>query len=389
MVKEQKILLELENALAPLLANQGFAINLVCNHHGKEVFSWQSKPHLFNSYFDLASLTKNIFTTTAIMVLMERKKLKMDTKVHSILPWWPQRNTKVVDLLGHRSSLLWWHPFFQEISLFQSALEKRSLLQKELRVLGQKIKKESMLSVYSDCGFLLLGLVIEELFNKSLPWVLIELQNIGVLPQGLHFNLMTKRKNPLSFYIPTIAANEDPCLQLKLLKKQPQLFCVEKKPSKHRLDGAEFCLRGIVHDENAFALGGAAGHAGLFGSIHNVQEFLLFLRAVYLGQNRGAAEFLSQSLVKRFFKRAVPPSAGDWAHGWMLPSPGGASSSGHFFSPQSVGHTGFTGTSMWWDLKKDFQVVILSNRVYLGRRKTEFAKLRPQLHDILVQGLGV
>jgi CubicO group peptidase (beta-lactamase class C family) len=124
-------------------------------------------------------------------------------------------------------------------------------------------------------------------------------------------------------------------------------------------------------------------HAGLFGSIDDLACYGLQLRA----QLRGlAGARVSQATAQLFAQRAIAREVGDWALGFMMPSPQGASC-GRYFSPESIGHTGFTGTSIWYDPTRDLLVTILSNRVFSGRENKGFLTLRPQMHDWVVESL--
>jgi CubicO group peptidase (beta-lactamase class C family) len=141
-------------------------------------------------------------------------------------------------------------------------------------------------------------------------------------------------------------------------------------------------LQGEVHDENAWALGGVASHSGLFGDVQSVSNWALYLREAVLNGTRQ----LSPSVARLFSKRSLPKEKGDWAVGFMMPSAEG-SSAGHRFSKSSIGHTGFTGTSFWWDPKADILVVLLSNRVYPTRENASFVKLRAVIHDMIYEEL--
>jgi CubicO group peptidase (beta-lactamase class C family) len=142
-------------------------------------------------------------------------------------------------------------------------------------------------------------------------------------------------------------------------------------------------LQGEVNDQNTYALGGVSSHAGLFGSVDDVSWFGLFIRSHLLKQ---AHTFFKNKTIETFTKRAIPESQGDWALGFMLPTPGLASS-GIFFSRESIGHTGFTGTSIWYDPRQDLLVTILSNRVAFGVDHQGFKEFRPKIHDWIVEGL--
>ena len=140
-------------------------------------------------------------------------------------------------------------------------------------------------------------------------------------------------------------------------------------------------LCGEVHDENAFALGGTAGHAGLFGSARAV----LAVGHAWLQGRRCERGLLEPSLVRQFTTRQQTVSNSSWALGWDTPS--SPSSSGTLLSPESFGHLGYTGTSLWIDPVKDLQVVLLSNRVHPTRRNERIRAFRPLIHDLVCREL--
>jgi len=141
-------------------------------------------------------------------------------------------------------------------------------------------------------------------------------------------------------------------------------------------------LQGEVHDENAFALGGIAPHAGLFGRIEDVSQWALEIRKALNGQST----MCEKKWLQKFVRRQIPAKQGDWGWLYMKPTRGQASC-GRYFSSSSFGHTGFTGTSLWFDPKKDLIVVVLSNRVHPTRQNRAFVTLRPMIHDWVVQAL--
>jgi serine-type D-Ala-D-Ala carboxypeptidase len=137
---------------------------------------------------------------------------------------------------------------------------------------------------------------------------------------------------------------------------------------------------GEVHDPNASAMGGVAGHAGLFSTADDVMRFgQLFLDAWH-GRNPS----LPAERVREFSKRQNLPADSDWALGWDTPT-AGASSSGKYFSANSVGHLGFTGTSIWIDLERELIVVMLTNRIHQVAKRSRF-ELRPKVHDAIFEG---
>ena len=301
--------------------------------------------------YDLASLTKIIFTQQAMMQAFDLGQWNLRTRVAEILEDFPDQRVEIRELLTHSSGIEWWKPFYLAIDPALPWREKRVWLYEQLK---QAEFKRTGKSVYSDLGFMLLGFILERLGNTSLLelWATIK---SGVYPQtALEFHVDNKTSIGLDQFAPT----ED---------------CVWRKE----------LLCGQVHDENAFALGGISSHAGLFGGMEDMAAFGLNLRA----QLRGDANlYVRQETARLFAARAVPPETGDWALGYMLPSPEGASCGRHF-SAASIGHTGFTGTSVWYDPQRDLLVLILSNRVRYGRDSKAFLQLRPKIHDWIVESL--
>ncbi len=302
-------------------------------------------------YYDLASVTKIIFSVQAMTVAFEEKKWDLDTKLSSVLPWFPSKKTRVQDLLTHSSGLPWWVPFYKDIKTDASVPERWKQLQS--MIIGQEIEIKEV-STYSDVGILTLAFVLEALYQKSLPEIWNETKEKFYSGTTLNFhtnNVAAYRKN---LYAPT-----------------------EECPWRLRV------LQGEVHDENAFALGGISSHAGLFGSIDDMGWFLLHLRSQIQGVARS---IIRQKTAMLFSQRARPVGKGDWALGYMMPTPGSASC-GVYFSLNSIGHTGFTGTSAWYDPKMDLAVAVLSNRVAYGRENKAFGPLRSDIHNWLVEGL--
>ena len=138
-------------------------------------------------------------------------------------------------------------------------------------------------------------------------------------------------------------------------------------------------IQGEVHDENAFALGGYSGHAGLFSTAEEVYLIADVLREHYYGKRR---DYFLPGVVRDFFKKQEIVKGCTWALGWDTPSPEN-SSAGSYISPGSVGHLGFSGTSLWMDLERDIIVVFLSNRIHPSRSNLKIRAFRPVLHNLI------
>lgn len=301
------------------------------------------------AYYDLASLTKIIFTQQAMMYAFELGKWNFETKVSDLLAWFPHKETKLTELLTHSSGLVWWMPFYQELNQSLPRDQRRE----QLRGILQNLKLEKQDSaVYSDVGFIVLSYVLEKLFDKEILEVWTDIKNKFYLGTTLEFHPDNKTSTKLSLYAPT-----------------------EECPVRRRL------IQGEVHDLNCWSMGGVSTHAGLFGSIDDAGWYSLHLRSQLMGIARYS---IRQKTAQLFARRALPEGKGDWAMGYMMPTPGSASC-GSYFSLDSIGHTGFTGTSIWYDPKMDMSIIVLSNRVLYGADNKAFSKLRPEIHNWIVE----
>jgi CubicO group peptidase (beta-lactamase class C family) len=212
-------------------------------------------------------------------------------------------------------------------------------------------------SLYSDLGFMLLGLVVEQTSGQSLNDFFTD-HIVGRLGRPrIQFVLREGLRTFLD------SAND----------RKGGVAPTEIDPWRGHL------LCGEVHDQNAGALGGEAGHAGLFGSV----DAVLALTGEWLQAYHGRAAILDRSLVREFTRRQEGTGASTWALGWDTPSM--PSSAGHHFSPQSFGHLGYTGTSIWIDPVQHLEVVLLSNRVHPSSRNEAIRDFRPVIHDLVYQ----
>ena len=301
-------------------------------------------------YYDLASLTKVIFTQQAIMEAFDKGLWNFETQVRDLLPdFKPQILIK--DLLTHTSGLEWWRPFYQSVPLELSWPEKRRWLYQEI---NNSVVKKNGQAVYSDLGFMLLGFVLEKIHQQDLLSIWQSVKERYYPSTSFDFHVNNKTDKPQDLFAPT-----------------------EDCPWRQRI------MRAEVHDENTWSLGGVSTHAGLFGSIEDVSAFGLNVRS----QLQGIARYsIRQKTAQLFATRAIPAESGDWALGYMMPSVEGASCGPHF-SVLSIGHTGFTGTSFWYDPRHDLLVLVLSNRVHYGRENRAFVGLRPQIHSWIYESL--
>jgi CubicO group peptidase (beta-lactamase class C family) len=315
----------------------------------------ESPPATLDTVFDLASLTKPLATALALMLLTDRGLLSLTTTLGEVLtvPWLPpdKRPLSLKSLLAHRAGLPAWRPFYRQVLAAPEA-ERPAFLARLAAAEPLKYEPETA-TLYSDLGFMLLQTVVEEVGVRNLDsfcrqelYQPLGLKNLGFTP-----------KNQPGWEKLTFAATEE-----GLIPDRP--------------------LTGEVHDENAWAAGGVAGHAGLFGTGPEVFALAAWLYRAYHGQGEGLG--ISPALVRQFLTPVVPEGR---TPGFDVPTPG-QSSAGRWFYPQSVGHTGFTGTSFWIDLDQGQMVVLLTNRVHLGRDHDLIKVFRPRFHEAVSEALG-
>lgn len=317
--------------------------------------------------YDLASLTKVLATTTALALLMQRGLVKLDDRIGDILNELRDSATggaTVRQLLTHSSGLPGWRPYYERIAATE-AVQPGFLGSPAAReaLLGYITKEELVYergsrSLYSDLGFMILGFAVERLSGESLDQFC----------SGQMYGPLGAR--PLAY------ARQG---SMSALSIHHSAGCTvaptEEDPWRRRI------LCGEVHDENAYALGGVAGHAGLFGSARAV----LAVSQAWMDGRRKNFGLLAPDIVGMFTtnRQGVPNSS--WALGWDTPSV--RSSSGTRFSPESFGHLGYTGTSLWIDPVKELEVVLLSNRVHPTRRNEQIRIFRPYIHDVVCREL--
>ncbi len=312
---------------------------------GQLTFDDSAEPAGSTTVFDLASLTKVLSTATLAARLVEQRTLVLDEPIAERFPAWDGIDRAIVtvrDLLEHSSGLPSHRRYFETLAgraAYESAICAEPLAY-----------TPRLQSVYSDPGFILLGFLLEDVGGASLDRQFQEWRAWAVPGADIAFR-------PPSAWRTRTAPTED-------------------APWRGGL------LIGEVHDENAAALGGVAGHAGLFGTAAAVGACARWwMRAI-----DGAVPELSDRTARTFARRSSIPGSSR-ALGWdtMLPT----SSCGTRLSPESIGHTGFTGTSLWIDPARDLYVVLLTNRVHPTRAHEGIQEVRRAFHDAVVVDLSV
>ena len=306
-----------------------------------------------SAVFDLASLTKTIATTSALMLLVQEKEIGLDDKASRFVPSLERHGKSEITirhLLTHSAGFPAWRPYYREIckrrDFTPGSIIKRAVYEMVHREpLVSPVGKESR---YSDLGFILLGEIIENVSEKSLDKVCRE-------------KIFKRLGMDNTFFIP---------LDEKKHQKNRLFAATEDCPWRKRV------ITGEVHDDNAYVMGGVSGHAGLFSTGEDVSLFAKELLDIL----RGEKGFVSQKILREFVTRQNLVKNSTWALGWDTPSRI-LSTSGKYFSEESIGHTGFTGVSLWIDLKREIVVVLLSNRVHPSRENEVFNRFRPYIHD--------
>lgn len=321
---------------------------------GKLSYDKDSPVTKVDTRYDLASLTKVVVTTTLVEKLVEgdfASPLSLDAPIELYLPEWttgPQpewrHRVTVRNLMTHTSGL----PPFKEY--WRDSKGKEDTLG---RIFVEPLEYEPGTKVvYSDLGIILMAEIIQRLTGKPLD----QLANAYLFdPVGMKNSMY----NPPKKLWPEIAPTEI----------DNQL--------RHRL------VQGEVHDENAYSIGGVSGHAGVFSTSPDLAAFcqMLLNGGVYAHHR-----VLKRATIGEF---TVPQALAKNTRtlGWVVPTEG--SSSGHYFSAHSYGHTGFTGTTIWIDPDRQLFVVLLTNRVNPTRENMKIAAVRPAVHDAFMKALGL
>lgn len=335
-----------ERAIESELARGGFpgaalAIGRLDNvvlEQGFGRLSWsRHEPRVDPEYtvYDLASLTKVVAATTAVMLLVEDGKLSLDDRVSRFLPEYSVGSKRIVTirhLLTHTSGL----PAGATVTAATPAAALARALDVPLRWSpGQRVE-------YSDIGFIVLWAAAEVAAEEPL------------------FRLIDRRVfGPLGMHSTTFIPGEG---------------CQRCAPTLRRRDGTE--IRGRVHDPSAMRLGGVTGNAGLFSTVHDMARFAAMLAS---GGTLEGVRVLEEETIHAFTRRVS--RAGTRALGWDTPSLDGTGSAGLQISTRAFGHTGFTGTSMWIDPDRGTWVVLLSNRTYEPRTANRIQAVRRSVHD--------
>ncbi len=314
--------------------------------YGRYTYEKSSPEMKIETMFDLASVSKVVGTTSAAMVLYDEGKLDLDKYVKDYLPEFNNNekgNVTIKNLLLHNSGLPAWVPFYKTLKTREEVINAIMTMK-----LDNPPGKEY---VYSCLGMITLQQVMERITGKGLDEFLQE-KVFG--PLQMKSTMYRPAKEIWSRCAPT---ENDDYFRMKV-------------------------VQGQVHDEAAYMLGGVSGNAGLFS---NVDDLSVFLQMILQKGKYGSKQIIEPSTVEMWTTKQTEQSTRGL--GWDTKSAEG-SSAGSLFSMNSIGHTGFTGTSVWADKDRGLFVVLLTNRVYPTRANTKLYKFRSKIHDAVVQAIG-
>ena len=305
--------------------------------------------------YDLASVTKVVATTAMAMLLYQRGLLHLDTPLGDILPAFVAgrsqndyaRQVKLRHLLAHSSGLPGYVEFFRTITTPSDLLNACLELPLEAEP-GTRAE-------YSDPGFILLGQALEVCVGEPLS-------------QWLQREVFQPLAMSSTWFCPA------PALRTLIPPTE------EDSTFRHRR------IQGEVQDENASVLGGVAGHAGLFSNVADLLRFSAeMLNSTRKTLPSAKIANLFEAGTVEYFARRQQPEGSSRALGWDTPSQ--KSSSGQYFSPQSIGHLGYSGCSLWIDLEAGVAIVLLTNRTWPDLQCQLIREVRPAFHDAVREAL--
>lgn len=312
-------------------------------------------PHVnLHSVFDLASVSKVIGTMSAVAYLIEKRVLSWDSQVQSMLSEYPDPDAKLIHLVSHTAGWVWWKPFWEEVRTQYAGqvIESIPVSQRQKDYFNRIVKlkpehKAGAQCTYSDISMMWVQFLIERLTGQPLDQLLERTVWPWLGMESAYYQRIDRPSISDDAVIPT-----------------------EECPWRGRR------LQGVVHDDNCYVMGGYGGHAGVFSE---VSAPLWFGRQILSG-------FFSHDVNQGFFRRVSNPSGCTRTAGWDTPS-GDQPAIGRYFSDASIGHLGYTGTSLWLDPMKGVVVTLLTNRVYFGRTNEKIKIFRSLIHNELALDL--
>ena len=338
-----------EGAFPGAVLAVGYKGELALRAFGRQTYEAKWPAVTPETIYDAASVTKPVVTATLVAMQMAAGRIQLDASIDRYLPEWSagpnpewRKRVTVRNLLTHTSGLPAYIKYFLEVK-GKSEILKRIFAEPLVAEPGTQ-------TTYSDLGIILMGEILERVTGRPLDQLARERI---FMPLGMKDSMY----NPPKSLMARIAPTENDTVFRKRL------------------------AQGEVHDENAWAMGGVAPHAGLFST---APDLAIFCQMMLNGGMYAHQRVLRRSTIA-LFTTAEKIAGGTRTLGWMVPTEGG--SSGKYFSGKSYGHTGFTGTSVWIDPEKELFVVLLTNRVHPTRENNKIREVRPVVHDAVVEAL--
>ena len=299
-----------------------------------------------DTVYDVASLTKVLATTPMAMLLYERGKLRLDSGIAEVIPEFltddlRRQRVSFRMLLAHSSGLPAYARLFEEVDSREELLQRCFTMPLEAEP-GARAE-------YSDIGFILLGEALERLAGESLD-------------KFCSREVFAPLKMDKTFFHSTG--------QMR----------TSIPPTENDMAFRKRIIQGEVNDENAWVMGGVAGHAGLFAPAGDVATFALCML-------RGGEPLFRPGTVELFTEQQDVLAGSSRALGWDTVS--APSQAGRYFSSKSYGHLGFTGASLWIDPERDLSITLLTNRTWPDRRAQGIKQLRPALHNAIIESLDL
>lgn len=367
------------------------AASLLVSKKGEILHNKQYGDAREGTCFDIASLTKPICTATLATMLIEEGLLKLTDTVYQWLGGARLLEHKLMtveNLLNHTSGLPAWQPYYRELPLDLVGTEggKRFIL--DACYHEAPLYKPGERTLYSDIGYILLGEIVEQaakmqldnFFNHNVAHPLSLNDTFFVRLIGKPVSKTAKRTYATADqHVPT-PKHGLPAERKKLKPGEHRRFApTEDCPWRERI------IHGVVHDQNTYALGGVAGNAGLFSTAVDLHRFIL----EWINCYNGRSDWMPQKILKQMVNfSSVKRSKGEdlYIGGWNIPSSRNPSSGRHF-SKETIGHLAYTGCSVWIDLKKEFWVILLTNRIHPSTTNEKIKAFRPLVHDMVYDNI--
>jgi CubicO group peptidase (beta-lactamase class C family) len=319
-------------------------------------------PVFRDTLFDIASLTKAVVTSVLAMREVAGGRLALELPVAELLPEFEgvdRARVTVRQLLSHSSGLPAHRPFWRQAAM--AASERRAI---SLLAAREPLEYEpGARAVYSDLGFIVLGWLLERISGERLD---VQARNQIATPLGLTST--------------TFMSLSEPDARARVLGER-SIAATQLCAERHRV------LIGEVDDMNAMAMGGIAGHAGLFSTAEELSQIAAALCRAWRGDDAGGPPLVARDVVRAFWSPSGVAGS-TWRLGWDGPAAAN-SQAGTRFPRDGVGHLGFTGCSLWIDPARETWIVLLSNRVHPAIPKDDrFKRFRPMLHDAIAEALA-